>query len=742
MQERKTIKNNLISPLKDKRRTMKLEHMLSNNYSVTAIVLFIDIVVFCLMNYVFHLLKSIPQILFGQAVLGDIFSLRNIMPDLSEMTVVRVIAFLVFVGMLDIYLIFKIKVSWSEDHFNVGQKGTSRFVDGDEIKEEYKAIEPLETTYPGNPGILVSRIGNTFYIDDMIVNNLILGITRSGKGELLVKSSIEIYSRAEFKPGMIINDNKLEHYKVFASILEERGFDVYLLNASNPLFSMGYNPLTIIIEYYKKKDFDMAEQVANSFSYSYFDVNKAQGDMAYFVSAAAALCTAMILASVQDAIQADEEENQGRYEKWLLLSDKEKKEYPFKYRNDNEKTINFYSMIVNFGHLVRKPVDKTGTKTQLDIYFEKRPFNDRASMKYLSVEVAPGKTKSGIFSEMLRELDIFTLRNVAKMTAESSLDFAEIGFGKKPVAIFLAVPSYDSSLYKLPTIYIRQMYYVLGKICDDKKGKCDRQVKVILDESGNMPGIELMKVMTTMGLGQNISFDFYLQNYEQFDDIYGSEVAKTIKGNCGNHFYLQTNSEDTARVFSEKLGNKSIIDVQRAGGKLSLQKYYTENINERPLLNMNELMELQEGEIVIYRKSKRQDLKGNKIKPRPIFNSVENGRYLWYAYEYFPREKFKHPNEVNFLEVCTESRKHIEPENRIWDIEKSFVMFERKKTELKCLKNIQRYEELEQLLQKMFGQHFEETYGISSETTLVEFIDFVNRQEIPGVEKEVLLNIL
>ena len=85
---------------------------------------------------------------------------------------------------------------------------------------------------------------------------------------------------------------------------------------------------------------------------------------------------------------------------------------------------------------------------------------------------------------MLRELDIFTLRNVAMMTAESSLDMEELGFGERPIAVFLATPSYDSSLYKLPTIFIRQMYYVLGKMCDDGKGKCDRQVKVIIDEAG------------------------------------------------------------------------------------------------------------------------------------------------------------------------------------------------------------------------------------------------------------------
>lgn len=51
------------------------------------------------------------------------------------------------------------------------------------------------------------------------------------------------------------------------------------------------------------------------------------------------------------------------------------------------------------------------------------------------------------------------------------------------------------------------------------------------------------------GLGQNISFDLYLQNYEQLDDLYGESIAETIKGNCGNHFYLQTASKETARNF-------------------------------------------------------------------------------------------------------------------------------------------------------------------------------------------------
>ncbi len=102
-------------------------------------------------------------------------------------------------------------------------------------------------------------------------------------------------------------------------------------------------------------------------------------------------------------------------------------------------------MIVNFQQLVLRPINRNGSRTLLDIYFENRPETDRARLKYLNTEVAPRKNKVRDFSEMIRHLSKFTLRNVGKMIAESTIDFREIGFGEKPLAVFIATPSYDSS---------------------------------------------------------------------------------------------------------------------------------------------------------------------------------------------------------------------------------------------------------------------------------------------------------
>ncbi|MTQ69740.1 TraM recognition domain-containing protein [[Ruminococcus] torques] len=281
-------------------------------------------------------------------------------------------------------------------------------------------------------------------------------------------------------------------------------------------------------------------------------------------------------------------------------------------------------------------------------------------------------------------------------------------------------------------------------------------VVATLTTDDNMPPVDLMATMTTMGLGQNISFDLYLQNYEQLDDLYGESIAETIKGNCGNHFYLQTASKETASEFSYSLGIKSEIDMQRAGARFSLNKYYTESIKKRELLLPNELMQFEEGETAMFRRSKRRDLAGNSIKPRPIHNSRENGRNLWYFYQYAPKEKFPNPNEVNFLEVCKESRKEINLEDRIWDIRKSFQMMgiqlpvkiqdnlhtQKQTVHKEILKQTGNYLQICQMLKEVFGEHYEDEYGITGETTIAEYVGFIHSQAIGEGKKKILLQLV
>ena len=691
---------------KNPKRVMQLERYLSDTRIIMAIIIGIDLFFFMVMNFVINSLIAIPEMFKDLDNPGKYVGLKNVLPNINNIRtyggiyIPIFIILLIFLLALDACTAYKMKVAWSEEYFNIGQKGDERWTTDEEIKQQFLEIPDKNESFPGYGGTIVSRMGNKLYIDTSPVNNMIIGITRSGKGEMYVFPSIDVYSRAEKKASLVINDMKLELYKSSKKTLENRGYKVYLLNFDDPIHSMGFNPLTVIIELAVNGDYENAELLAQAFAFSIFNPDEPTNSDRFWNDASSSLLSALILAHLEDCLRMDEIENDKRYRTWkkkrdaydtlnddvkekatkLYEKEKIKKEdiilnpavmylpedAVYEKKHDNVKKINMYSIINTFTELARVHNPDNPDITALDIYFSKRPQLDRTKLKYAAIEIAGDKPKSSIFGVMLSRLTTFTYESMAKMTAESSFDLEEIGFGEKPVAVFLGLPDYDTSKHFLATVFIRQVSLVLSKRANrDRSGKCKRLVKFIVDEAGNMPAIEGLETYITMNLGRNISYDFYIQSYSQFEKKYG-EGWKTIKGNCGNQIYILTSDGDTAQTFSEDLGNETIVDLQRTGEKLSTHKHFMENTQEKPLLNKNQLMRLNEGECVVKRVMKRKDLNGNRVEPTPIFNSEESGKRFLYRYEYLT-DTFPNPNEIDLYEINTADRSHINLRERVWD---------------------------------------------------------------------------
>lgn len=693
---------------KNPKRVMQLERYLSDTRIIMAIIIGIDLFFFMVMNFVINSLIAIPEMFKDLDNPGKYVGLKNVLPNINNIRtyggiyIPIFIILLIFLLALDACTAYKMKVAWSEEYFNIGQKGDERWTTDEEIKQQFLEIPDKNESFPGYGGTIVSRMGNKLYIDTSPVNNMIIGITRSGKGEMYVFPSIDVYSRAEKKASLVINDMKLELYKSSKKTLEKRGYKVYLLNFDDPIHSMGFNPLTVIIELAVNGDYENAELLAQAFAFSIFNPDEPANTDRFWNDASSSLLAALILAHLEDCLRMDEMDNDRRYKIWTEkrvaydgldddLKEKADKLYEEELNKneksdiilnpavmylpedagyekicDNVKKINMYSIINTFTELARIRDPENLDITALDIYFSKRPQLDRAKLKYAAIEIAGDKPKSSIFGVMLSRLTTFTYESMAKMTAESSFDLEEIGFGEKPVAVFLGLPDYDTSKHFLATVFIRQVSLVLSKRANrDRSGKCKRLVKFIVDEAGNMPAIEGLETYITMNLGRNISYDFYIQSYSQFEKKYG-EGWKTIKGNCGNQIYILTSDGDTAQTFSEDLGNETIVDLQRTGEKLSTHKHFMENTQEKPLLNKNQLMRLNEGECVVKRVMKRKDLNGNRVEPTPIFNSEESEKRFLYRYEYLT-DTFPNPNEIDLYEINTADRSHINLRERVWD---------------------------------------------------------------------------
>lgn len=121
------------------------------------------------------------------------------------------------------------------------------------------------------------------------------------------------------------------------------------------------------------------------------------------------------------------------------------------------------------------------TITALEVYFAMRPVYDKSRIRFASIKSASANQKGNLYQYMAQQITVYMLDSVAKFTARNTLKIKDIGFGEKPVAVFLTIPDYDDSLHLLATTYIDQIYFALSKEaarCAAKR--CKRDVIFIL----------------------------------------------------------------------------------------------------------------------------------------------------------------------------------------------------------------------------------------------------------------------
>ncbi len=768
-------------------REMRIDRLLGSWWVIIPFLLCVNAFFFLLFSYILNLVQSLPLLLQDLDHAKKYLDLSNCLIQNDrvkknlDLYVTALMIYAALMGFVDTIHIYRMRTAFSSSGFNMGQKGVERWTTNKEIKKQYKEIPDRDIPFPGYGGTIVSRIGNNLYIDNSAVNNLIIGITRSGKGEMFVYPSIDVYSRAEKKASMVVTDPKMELYKSCKEMLEKRGYRVFLLCLNDPLHSMGFNPLKQCVDIYLKGDYANAELLIQAFSFSIFNPDKPTNGDSFWQESASNLLSALILGIIEDCLEQDKIDNKKRLAVWEKkrkrfdqMTDSEKKDIREKYKKisgetgdailnsvlpalpedaiyedifENCKKINMFSVMNLFSELVRIKDEEDVDISGLDAYFNRREGMNRAKLKYAGIEMAGYRTKSSVFSTMFTKLTIFTFENVGKMTAESSINIEDIGFGDKPIAVFLGIPDYDKSTHFLATVFIRQLYFVLAKKASESiSGRCSRLVKVITDEFGNIPAIESMENIITVCLGRNISFDLVIHSYSQMDKLYGDD-SQTIRGNCGNHIYILTNDEKTAEGFSRLLGNETIVDMQRSGERLSVKKHIMESTIEHPLLDMNQLMNLYPGECVVKRVMKRTDLKGKRVQPTPIFNSEESGKKFLFRYEYL-KDTFPDPDTIDLKEINLEDRSHINLAERIWDYNLTFARFNAMEEsgnlqqgleaiQAKTIADLTNKDQVLNTVNHVLGISY-----LPESMTVEQFADWITNMELKEEDKDLLLNLL
>lgn len=850
---------------------MKLNRFLAKPWVIPGLLLIFDIVFILLISYVINSAANIGEYYAAREQTGynlaeltknqeialanirsQYFGIENIIPHpFSQDLIVKTVYMIVFSFLLISNLInfYKIRTSFGVKALNWNQYGDGRFTTKEEIKEQYKEIDDNGKVYKGKPGIAVSSMkvkpsfkllrksfnipwkksARKLYIDSSNSNTLVVGGTRSGKGEIYVFRNTWIDAFAEDiknRSSLIITDLKLELYKSMKGVLEDQGYIVRLLNLDDPLKSMGYNPLSIVVEEYKRGNQSKAKNMARAFAFSIFHSDSVQEKDPLWSNTATDLFTALIIAQVSDSIYLDELESQKRLklyknkrEKFDGLNDDKKieardkfvdtkKEYEdidilyekveyippeeeyTPYDDKYEKNVNVYSCLNFFRELCDREKLKVKddedlakkAENALDSYFNARPKLDFAAALYSEIKNSADKTKGSIYVNMQSALSIFNLDNIAQMTASNDINIKDIGYGDRPIAIFIGVPFEDKSNHFLATTFISQVSQYLSQYAKESKGELKRIVRFRLDEFGNFPVIENFGSLITAGLSYGMRFEIYLQSLEQMFVKYGEDEGKNILNNCNNKIYIMSGDKKAAEYFSELCGDKTIIDISRNGNLHSTEKNYTENAKGIPLISTHELMNLNEGETLFVRKNTRTDLAGIAIDSTPILNEyadfpgilrsifihikifikrikhgkkrhpkedldrdctfreeydiyvnnwrIENGTAFVYRYKDDAlKDIFANPKSVNFDEICDEDLSHIDYTKRVLDpmyilelIKNNMYCKDpsnKNKSELK-VKDLENWGKIKELLNRK-GRNWKSIYGLSENQTPEEF---------------------
>ena len=454
------------------------------------------------------------------------------------------------------------------------EAGWARWMKEDEMKEAYnvKKIVLKDDTYE-HAGIPIILNDKEAWVDDGENHSLIIGASGSGKTATILDPQVKILGKAG--ESMIITDPKGEIYEHNANMLREKGYNVIIVNFRDPEHGSAWNPLTLPYQYYKMGKEDKAMELLEDLATNI--LVDANNNDPFWQKSAADYFTGLALGLFEDA------------------------------KSEKEVNLNSINAMSTFGE------DRCGASKYDKEYFKIKGELSSAYISASATVMAPADTKGGITSTFRQKIRIFSSRpKLAEMLSYTDFDVRKIGNEK--TAIFLKVHDEKTTYHALATIFVKQVYECL---IDEAQKTENLKLKVrtnfILDEFANMPALKDVESMITASRSRNIRFSFGIQNFSQLNKVYGKEVAETIKGNCGNMFYLITTEYAALEEISKLLGEvKPKVEKDKPQPPV------------RPLVTVSDLQQMKKFEMIIKR-FRNQPFKTKHTASFEIFKSKKGG---------------------------------------------------------------------------------------------------------------------
>lgn len=215
----------------------------------------------------------------------------------------------------------------------------------------------------------------------------------------------------------------------------------------------------------------------------------------------------------------------------------------------------------------------------LDAVREARQYSyaHRSILELTQLANTPDKERGSILSTVMAGLGIFRNAAVRNRTSHSDFHFSDLRGLKdpvdgkiKPVTVYLSINMVNAeALNPITAIFIELMSTFLlanapnGIHAGEKLGPYP--VLFALDEMPKMQKMQAVIQGPDLGRGQDISYLIIGQDLAQIREKYGADAAQTIISTTAAKVVFRQNDPETAKRFSEMMGEKMKIKTDKDG---------------------------------------------------------------------------------------------------------------------------------------------------------------------------------
>ena len=398
-------------------------------------------------------------------------------------------------------------------------------------------------------------------ISTSALHALIVGTTGSGKTTGFVDQNIAILGKSKGKPSLIIADPKKELYEKHAKQLESEGYTISTLDLREPYSSARWNPMQVLIRRIRQvKELQNDLKQEDGKYYACGEVFLSHRDARTRVQELKdeifenAMDLVYTLCPVQNKDQPTWEEGARNLIFGLVLA----------FCEDciagkmDEKQLQLFNVYHNVTKYCSE--DTTALKKYL---LEGRDEFSKVRGLVNTVLITSDKTLTSYLSEVNSYMQQLSDDGILSMTIENDIDIANID--ESPNALFVIVPDERFTRHRFVTLFLTQTYKELVEKANTnlRKNQTDtailkRRAYYILDEFANLPKMENIEGMVTVGRSRGIRYLFVLQSFSQLNAKYGKDVADILKSNCNVKLFIGSDDAETRKEFSELCGQKKV----------------------------------------------------------------------------------------------------------------------------------------------------------------------------------------